>query len=280
MVRTAELAASLAPSRLAIFGYAHAPWFAKRQQLIDAAALPGAAERLRQAATARADPGRARAMSPSASTISRLPDDPMAIALRAGKLRRNFQGYTVDQADALLPFGASSIGRLPQGYVQNAADVGVVAPGDRGRALRHRQGRRLHARRSRPRGGDRAADVRFFRRLRRDRGKHAGRRRGFRRGAGGFGATDPGGRCDRRRGGGSRSPRPDAPSCALSRRLSTPICRPAPPATAWRSEARSGCLRSAVPAAPPHGGAGRPADRCRARGAAAPGPGRCGLRRA
>ena len=51
------------------------------------------------------------------------PDDDMAIAARSGELHRNFQGYTVDGADALLPLGASSIGRLPQGYVQNAPDL-------------------------------------------------------------------------------------------------------------------------------------------------------------
>ena len=51
------------------------------------------------------------------------PDDDMAVAARAGDLHRNFQGYTVDAAEALLPLGASSIGRLPQGYVQNAPDV-------------------------------------------------------------------------------------------------------------------------------------------------------------
>lgn len=124
VVNTAELAASLAPSRLALFGYAHAPWFAKRQQLIDAAALPGAAERLRQAATARETLAELGYVAIGLDHFA-LPDDPMTIALRAGKLRRNFQGYTVDQADALLPFGASSIGRLPQGYVQNAADVGT-----------------------------------------------------------------------------------------------------------------------------------------------------------
>jgi oxygen-independent coproporphyrinogen-3 oxidase len=123
VVNTAELAASLAPSRLAIFGYAHAPWFAKRQKLIDAAALPGAAERLRQAATARRTLSDRGYVAIGLDHFA-LPNDPMAVALRAGNLRRNFQGYTVDQAEALLPFGASSIGRLPQGYVQNAADVG------------------------------------------------------------------------------------------------------------------------------------------------------------
>ena len=38
-------------------------------------------------------------------------------------MRRNFQGYTTDEAPVLIGFGASSIGRMPQGYVQNAAAV-------------------------------------------------------------------------------------------------------------------------------------------------------------
>ena len=64
-------------------------------------------------------------MSPLASIISPCPTTRWPSPCAPDKLRRNFQGYTVDQADALLPFGASSIGRLPQGYVQNAADVGT-----------------------------------------------------------------------------------------------------------------------------------------------------------
>jgi oxygen-independent coproporphyrinogen-3 oxidase len=122
VIRTAELAASLKPSRLALFGYAHAPWFAKRQSLIETAALPGAAERLKQANIARktlVDLG----FAAIGLDHFAMPDDRLAVLARDGRLRRNFQGYTTDQADALLPFGASSIGRLPQGYVQNAADV-------------------------------------------------------------------------------------------------------------------------------------------------------------
>jgi oxygen-independent coproporphyrinogen-3 oxidase len=123
VINTAGLAASLQPSRLALFGYAHAPWFAKRQSLIDSTALPGAAERLGQAAIARktlVDQG----FCAIGLDHFALPGDPLAVADKAGKLRRNFQGYTTDQAEALLPFGASSIGKLPQGYVQNAPDVG------------------------------------------------------------------------------------------------------------------------------------------------------------
>jgi oxygen-independent coproporphyrinogen-3 oxidase len=52
------------------------------------------------------------------------PDDDLAVAARARRLRRNFQGYTTDYAAALIAFGASAIGRFPQGIVQNAPDTG------------------------------------------------------------------------------------------------------------------------------------------------------------
>ena len=52
-----------------------------------------------------------------------LPHDPLAVAARAGQLRRNFQGYTDDSCEVLLGLGASAVGRLPQGYVQNAVPV-------------------------------------------------------------------------------------------------------------------------------------------------------------
>jgi len=56
----------------------------------------------------------------------------MSRALDEGRLHRNFQGYTTDQAQALLGFGASSIGALPQGYVQNAVPLRAWAD-----AVRH-----------------------------------------------------------------------------------------------------------------------------------------------
>jgi oxygen-independent coproporphyrinogen-3 oxidase len=126
VARSAELAASLAPQRLALFGYAHVPWFKTHQRLIDEAALPGLRERLAQAQTA-------------AETLAGLgyerigldhfarPDDELALAAREKRLRRNFQGYTADDAEALIGVGASAIGRLPQGFVQNAPDVAGYA---------------------------------------------------------------------------------------------------------------------------------------------------------
>ncbi len=121
--RSATRAASLGPSRIALFGYAHVPWFRAQQRLIDSAALPGPGERLRQAGAARevllAAGYRAIGFDHFA-----LPGDDLAIAAERGKMRRNFQGYTSDDAEILIGFGASAIGRLPQGFVQNAPDVG------------------------------------------------------------------------------------------------------------------------------------------------------------
>ncbi|WP_363347700.1 oxygen-independent coproporphyrinogen III oxidase [Methylocystis echinoides] len=122
VARTAAMAASLEPQRLAVFGYAHVPWFKANQKLIDAVALPGAAERLAQAAAVRRTLEHAGFEAIGLDHFAR-PDDPLAVASREGSMRRNFQGYTIDAATALLPFGVSSIGRLPQGFVGNATDL-------------------------------------------------------------------------------------------------------------------------------------------------------------
>ena len=122
VARSAVLAASLAPQRIALFGYAHVPWFRVQQRRIDAAALPGLTARLEQARVA-AETLSAAGYIPIGLDHFAKPDDELAIAAREGRLHRNFQGYTTDAADALIGLGASAISRLPQGFVQNAPDV-------------------------------------------------------------------------------------------------------------------------------------------------------------
>jgi oxygen-independent coproporphyrinogen-3 oxidase len=121
--KSAKLSLSLKPSRIASFGYAHVPWMRPHQKMIDAASLPGAAERLAQAETAERV-FIAAGYWPIGLDHFALPDDPLAIAASKRTMRRNFQGYVTDDADALIGFGATSIGRLPGGYVQNYPDVG------------------------------------------------------------------------------------------------------------------------------------------------------------
>ncbi|HWK95006.1 MAG TPA: oxygen-independent coproporphyrinogen III oxidase [Pseudolabrys sp.] len=122
VARSAELACSLKPQRLALFGYAHVPWFKTHQRLIDAATLPGAAERLEQARVA-AEVFASFGYEAVGLDHFALPEDELFIATSEGRLRRNFQGYTTDDADILIGVGASSIGKLPQGFVQNAPDI-------------------------------------------------------------------------------------------------------------------------------------------------------------
>jgi oxygen-independent coproporphyrinogen III oxidase len=126
VIRSAELAASLKPARLAVFGYAHVPWFKPHQRLIDEAALPGAGERMAQMRAA-AETLEECGYAPIGLDHFASPGDDLRPAARTGRLHRNFQGYTTDRADALIGLGASSIGRLPQGYVQNAPDIGAYA---------------------------------------------------------------------------------------------------------------------------------------------------------
>lgn len=120
--RTAEQAAVQRPQRIALFGYAHVPWFRSQQRLIDAAALPGPAERLRQVAAA-GDVLVAAGYRPIGLDHFALPSDELAMAAARGTMHRNFQGYTSDDAEILIGLGASAIGRLPQGFVQNAPDL-------------------------------------------------------------------------------------------------------------------------------------------------------------
>lgn len=133
-VRTAELAASLDPDRLAAFGYAHVPWFKVRQRLIDADSLPGPRERLAQAAAIRDALLSAGYQEIGFDHYAR-PEDPLAVAARDGGLKRNFQGYVDDAATALVGLGASAISGLAQGYLQNAADIPAWARAIQGRAL-------------------------------------------------------------------------------------------------------------------------------------------------
>jgi oxygen-independent coproporphyrinogen III oxidase len=114
---------SLAPDRVALFGYAHVPWMKKHQTMIADESLPDIQQRFEQMSHAAEMLCAAGYQSIGIDHFA-LPADGMAVAAREGRLRRNFQGYTTDAADALIGLGASSISQLPQGYVQNMAATG------------------------------------------------------------------------------------------------------------------------------------------------------------
>lgn len=111
---------TLSPDRVALYGYAHVPWMSRRQQMIPSDAMPTPEERLSLFETARQLFLWDGYVEVGIDHFAK-PEDGMARALKAGTLRRNFQGYTDDTAPVLIGLGASSISRFPQGFAQNAS---------------------------------------------------------------------------------------------------------------------------------------------------------------
>ncbi len=127
VARTARRALDLKADRVAVFGYAHVPWMKRHQALIPEEQLPGPVERYAQLnAIHRVLTQEGRYVAVGLDHYA-LPSDAMAKAAAARRLKRSFQGYTTDAAPALIGFGASSIGSLPQGYVQNAPTAAAYA---------------------------------------------------------------------------------------------------------------------------------------------------------
>ena len=120
---TLDQSVAMGADRIALFGYAHVPHMVPRQKRIDASALPDQRARYRMAAE-----GHARLVGAGYNAIGfdhfALPDDDLALAAAGGTLRRNFQGFTDDQAPALIGLGASSISEFPEVYVQNEKNAG------------------------------------------------------------------------------------------------------------------------------------------------------------
>ena len=127
VARTARRALALNADRVAVFGYAHVPWMKKHQQLIPEASLPGAAERFAQQRAIHRVLTEEGGYIPVGLDHYARPGDAMAEAAASRSLKRGFQGYTTDAAPALIGFGASAIGSLPQGYVQNAPTAPAYA---------------------------------------------------------------------------------------------------------------------------------------------------------
>ncbi len=125
-IDTASMAAAMRPDRVAVFGYAHVPSFKKHQRMIDETALPDGIARIEQA-LAIAEALVAAGYVQIGLDHFALPDDDLAQSEAMGKLRRNFQGYTTDNCETLIGFGASAIGRTHHGYVQNQVGLGLYA---------------------------------------------------------------------------------------------------------------------------------------------------------
>ncbi|MEH6561206.1 MAG: oxygen-independent coproporphyrinogen III oxidase [Marinobacter sp.] len=119
---TLEAVLEMSPDRLSVFSYAHLPDRFYPQTRIQTDTLPSPHQKL----------------TILHNTINRLleagyeyigmdhfakPDDSLSVAQRAGRLHRNFQGYTTHSDCDLVSLGVSAIGQTDDAYFQNNHDL-------------------------------------------------------------------------------------------------------------------------------------------------------------
>ena len=123
LTETLDLAVSLGADRIALFGYAHVPHLIPRQRQIAGRRLPDQAERFAMAELGYEFLTEAGYVPVGFDHFAR-PGDPLAQAAVAGRLQRNFQGFTDDAAPVLIGLGASAISSFPGLIIQNEKNAG------------------------------------------------------------------------------------------------------------------------------------------------------------
>jgi len=122
ITRTILQTISQRPDRVAFYSYAHVPWTSRGQRLFDEHDLPSAAEKLELYRT-----GRELFLQNGYVDIGMdhfaLPADDLNKASEAGKLHRNFMGYTTQATNMLIGLGVSSISSTGKAFAQNSKTI-------------------------------------------------------------------------------------------------------------------------------------------------------------
>ena len=116
--RTLDRIIEVGPERLSIYNYAHLPTLFKPQRRILEADMPTADARLYILDLAIRRLTDAGYVYIGMDHFAK-PDDELAVAQRAGRLHRNFQGYSTHSDCDMLSFGISSISKIGPSYCQN-----------------------------------------------------------------------------------------------------------------------------------------------------------------
>ncbi|WP_226663666.1 oxygen-independent coproporphyrinogen III oxidase [Microbulbifer aggregans] len=134
--RTVDKVLELAPDRIALYHYAHLPHRFKAQRLIDTDLIPSPSAKIAMQLAATQRLTEAGYQFLGMDHFAR-PDDSLALAAQEGRLARNFQGYTLMPADALVGLGASAISYSRDGYWQNQHSLKEYAAAitERGEAI-------------------------------------------------------------------------------------------------------------------------------------------------
>ncbi|WP_230293179.1 oxygen-independent coproporphyrinogen III oxidase [Croceicoccus sp. Ery5] len=114
----------LGADRVALFGYAHVPHIVKRQAAIDDSQLPDAGARFAMASLGYSYFCTHGYAPVGFDHFAKPGHDPLARAALSGTLRRNFQGFTDDEAPVLIGLGASAISSFPDLLSQNEKNSG------------------------------------------------------------------------------------------------------------------------------------------------------------
>ncbi len=112
----------IGPDRIAMYSYAHLPQRFAHQRALNGLSIPNATEKLALFAQARRQLLEAGYIDIGMDHFA-LPDDELAQALGAGKLSRNFMGYTVKAAPDQIGVGVSAISDISECYAQNTRDL-------------------------------------------------------------------------------------------------------------------------------------------------------------
>lgn len=119
---TVEHILQMRPDRISLFSYAKVPWLKPHQKAISDSTLPTTEEKFQIYANARA-----RFVEEGYVAIGMdhfaLKEDEIVHAYQSKTLQRNFQGYSLKLAEDMVSFGASSIGFVRGGYVQNLKEL-------------------------------------------------------------------------------------------------------------------------------------------------------------
>jgi oxygen-independent coproporphyrinogen-3 oxidase len=115
---TLEKVLAADPDRIALYSYAHVPHLFKPQRQIPDTELPSSDQKLAILALA-IDKLTANGYVYIGMDHFAKSDDELTLAQRAGKLHRNFQGYSTHADCDLLAFGISAIGKIGPTYSQN-----------------------------------------------------------------------------------------------------------------------------------------------------------------
>ncbi len=121
---TVDEVLALGPDRVALYSYAHVTWVAKQQRGFERHDLPGAETKLRLFLLALRKFLAAGYVYVGMDHFAK-PEDELVRALRGGRLRRNFMGYTTQAGVELLGFGPSAISELRGAFAQNQRELGA-----------------------------------------------------------------------------------------------------------------------------------------------------------